>query len=73
VTPEQEYEDFIDHERRTLDRFRCPQCGMPLELVELRRAREEQRRNPEAIEFLACCRRCEIGLTRDEWARRRAA
>ena len=68
-----DYEDFLDHERLALDRFRCPQCGMPLELVELRRSSEERLRDPDHIELIAACRRCEIGLTKDEWARRRVA
>lgn len=70
---ETEYEDFLDHERMTLDRFRCPQCGMPLELVEVRQDVDARRRNPDAIEWVAACRRCEIGMTKDEWARRRVA
>jgi hypothetical protein len=70
---ETEYEDFLDHERLTLDRFRCPQCGKPLELIELRRTSEERLRDPDHIELIAACRRCEIGLTKDEWARRRVA
>ncbi len=68
-----EYDDFLDHERLTLDRFRCPQCGMPLELVELVRPREERKRDPDNIELIAACRRCEIGMSQAEWARRRAA
>lgn len=68
-----EYDDFLDHERLTLDRFRCPQCGMPLELVELIRPREERKRDPDRIELIAACRRCDIGMSKEEWARHRAA
>ena len=68
-----EYDDFLDHERATLDRFRCPQCGMPLELIEVETVRSEPRRDPDAIEWIAACRRCEIGLSQAEWARRRIA
>ena len=68
-----EYEDFLDHERLTLDRFRCPQCGLPLELIELRLPSEERLRDPDRIELIAACRRCEIGLSKEEWARRRVA
>jgi len=68
-----QYEDFLDHERLTLDRFRCPQCGMPLELIELRQSNEKRLRDPDYIELIAACRRCEIGFSKDEWARRRAA
>jgi hypothetical protein len=70
---ETEYDDFIDHERLTLDRFRCPECGMPLELIELRLSSDERRRDPDHIELIAACRRCEIGLSKEQWARRRAA
>jgi uncharacterized protein with PIN domain len=68
-----EHEDFLDHERLTLERFRCPECGRPLELIELRATREERIRNPDHIEWIAACRRCEIGLSREEWQRRRVA
>ena len=68
-----DYEDFLDHERLTLDRFRCPQCGMPLELVELIQSREDRKRDPDHIELIAACRRCEIGMSKEEWSRRRAA
>ena len=62
---ETEYDDFLDHERLTLDRFRCPQCGKPLELIELRRPAEERLRDPDHIELIAACRRCEIGSGKD--------
>jgi hypothetical protein len=68
-----DYEDFLDHERLTLERFRCPQCGLPLELIELRLPSEERLRDPDRIEWIAACRRCEIGMSKDEWARRRVA
>ena len=67
------YEDFLDHERMTLDRFRCPQCGMPLELIELRQTQEERKRDPDHVELIAACRRCEIGISKEEWSRRRVA
>jgi uncharacterized protein with PIN domain len=68
-----DHEDFLDHERLTLDRFRCPECGKPLELLELRATREERKRDPDHIEWIAACRPCELALTRDEWNRRRVA
>ena len=68
-----DYEDFLDHERLALDRFRCPQCGMPLELIELRLPTEERLRDPDRIELIAACRRCEIGMSKEEYARRRVA
>jgi hypothetical protein len=68
-----DYEDFLDHERLALDRFRCPQCGMPLELIELRLPAEERLRDPDRIELIAACRRCEIGMSKEEYARRRVA
>jgi predicted RNA-binding protein with PUA domain len=66
-----DYEDFLDHERLALDRFRCPQCGMPLELIELRLPAEERLRDPDRIELIAACRRCEIGMSKEEYARHR--
>jgi hypothetical protein len=68
-----DYEDFLDHERLALDRFRCPQCGLPLELIELRLPAEERLRDPDRIELIAACRRCEIGMSKEEYARRRVA
>ena len=70
MTPQHEPGGMIDHESLTLDRFRCPQCGMLWELIELR-PYQGAPRDPEHIELIAACRRCEIGLTKDEWARRR--
>ena len=67
------HEDFLDHERLTLDRFRCPECGKPLELVEIRATREERIRNPDHIELVAVCRRCEVGYSKADWERRRVA
>lgn len=64
---------FDDHERRTLDRFVCTKCGRPLELVEMRRTREEMKRAPLEIEFIAACRTCEIGMARSEWWKRKDA
>jgi len=46
---------------------------MPLELIELRQSSDERRRDPDRIELVAACRRCEIGFSKEEWARRRAA
>lgn len=66
-------ERFIDHERLALERFRCPSCGLPLELIEMRRPIEEQTKDPDAITLIAACRGCEIGFTKEDWQRRRAA
>lgn len=66
-------EGFLDHERFALERFRCPSCGVPLELIELRRPVEERTRDPDAITLIAACRRCEIGFTREDWHRRQVA
>lgn len=70
-------ERFIDHERLALERFRCPSCGLPLELIEMRQPREtaaqERMRDPDAITLIAACRGCEIGFTKEDWHRRRAA
>ncbi len=71
--PQAGHGDFLDHERLTWDRFRCPECGRTLELIELRKPVEERRRNPDAIEWIAACRHCEIALSKDEWSRRRVA
>jgi hypothetical protein len=46
---------------------------LPLELIEMRLAPDERMRDPDHIELIAACRRCEIGFSREEWARRRAA
>jgi uncharacterized paraquat-inducible protein A len=67
------HERFIDHERLALERFRCPSCGVLLELIEMRRPAEEQARDPDAILLIAACRRCEIGFTKEDWHRRRVA
>jgi hypothetical protein len=42
-------------------------------LIELRLPSEERLRDPDRIELIAACRRCEIGLSKEEWARRRVA
>ncbi|HEV2066423.1 MAG TPA: hypothetical protein VGR08_06280 [Thermomicrobiales bacterium] len=67
------HERFIDHERLALERFRCPSCGLPLELIEMRRPIEEQVKDPDAITLIAACRSCEIGFTKEDWHRRRVA
>ncbi len=67
------HEHFIDHERLALERFRCPSCGLPLELIEMRRPNEEKARDPDAITLIAACRSCEIGFTKEDWQRRRVA
>lgn len=71
------HEHFIDHERLTLERFRCPSCGLPLELIEMRppigTAVQEPAKDPDAITLIAACRRCEIGFTKEDWQRRRVA
>jgi uncharacterized protein with PIN domain len=67
------HERFIDHERLALERFRCPSCGLPLELVEMRRPIEEKVKDPDAVTLIAVCRRCEIGFTKEDWQRHRAA
>ncbi len=65
--------NFLDHERFALERFRCPSCGLPLELIEVRRPVEERMKDPDGIALIAACRHCEIGFTREDWHRRRAA
>lgn len=65
-------ESFLDHERFALERFRCPSCGLPLELIEVRRPVEERMKDPDGIALIAACRRCEIGFTKDDWHRRHA-
>lgn len=70
---EPRFEHFIDHERLALERFRCPSCGLPLELVELKRTSEERARDPDGVALMAACRHCEIGFTREDWQRRLVA
>lgn len=62
--------NFLDHERFALERFRCPSCGLPLELIEVRRPVEERMKDPDWIALIAACRHCEIGFTRDDWRSR---
>ncbi len=62
--------NFLDHERFALERFRCPSCGLPLELIEVRRPVEERMKDPDGIALIAACRHCEIGFTRDDWRSR---
>ncbi|MBA2246659.1 MAG: hypothetical protein H0W23_00905 [Chloroflexia bacterium] len=62
--------NFLDHERFALERFRCPSCGLPLELIEVRRPVEERIKDPDGIALIAACRHCEIGFTREDWQSR---
>ena len=62
--------NFLDHERFALERFRCPSCGLPLELIEVRRPVEERMKDPDGVALIAACRHCEIGFTRDDWRSR---
>jgi hypothetical protein len=64
---------FIDHESLTLERFLCPKCKGALELVELRTPGEDRANDPDGVELVAVCRRCEIGLSAEAWAQRRDA
>lgn len=66
-------ESFLDHEQLALERFRCPSCGLPLELIEVRRPAEERLKDPDGIALIAACRRCEIGFTKEDWHRRQVA
>ncbi|HWK79267.1 MAG TPA: hypothetical protein VNP95_00800 [Thermomicrobiales bacterium] len=55
-----------DHERRALDRFRCPVCDAPLDLMES----APKRRNlltEERCELIAACRLCDVTFTQDAW------
>ncbi|MGB3328306.1 MAG: hypothetical protein WBA46_05075 [Thermomicrobiales bacterium] len=57
-----------DHERRAIDRFRCPVCDAPLELMEsLPDTRTSPIGNEDSCELIAACRLCDISFTQDDW------
>ena len=54
-----------DHERRALDRFRCPVCDAPLDLMES--APDHWAVGEDACELVAACRLCDVTFTQDAW------
>jgi len=57
---------LYDHERRALDRFRCPVCDAPLELMESAPA-SVPIASDDACDLVAACRFCDVTFTRDDW------
>ncbi|MGC4191317.1 MAG: hypothetical protein QM589_09140 [Thermomicrobiales bacterium] len=69
-------EDFVsresgylnDHERHALDRFRCPVCDAPLDLIEaMPNSLVTFIGNEDSCELIAACRLCDITFTQDDW------
>lgn len=56
-----------DHERRAIERFRCPTCDAPLELLEM----DSRPASDEVVEggcvLVAACRRCMVTISREDW------
>ncbi|MGC4107240.1 MAG: hypothetical protein QM753_13030 [Thermomicrobiales bacterium] len=57
-----------DHERRALERFRCPVCDAPLDLIEFIPGHENALvPSEESCELVAACRLCDVTFTQDDW------
>lgn len=62
---------FNDHERLALNRFRCPVCHAPFDLIECFPDRPIGGVYPlpgeETCDLVAACRRCDVTVTREDW------
>ncbi len=56
-----------DHERLAIDRFRCPSCESPLELMEQKTPAGVRKLDEESCELVAVCRQCMVSYSREEW------
>jgi hypothetical protein len=59
---------LYDHERLARDRFRCPVCDAPLELLESAPDdRDMSNSADESCKLIAACRLCDVTFTQDDW------
>ncbi len=56
-----------DHERHAIDRFRCPSCGAPMDLLEQEQVDDSDAIDDDSCELVAACRQCMVTMSQDDW------